>query len=192
MDADASDVALVVLGAGFGSRFAEGDKLSAPFRGKAVAHHLLDAISPFRFGRRILVHHGQPEWSARYKEDGFTLVENRDRQNGMVSSLHLGAEAATGLTRIMVCLADMPLVTSDHIGDLLLQSFHQGCPAVASSGGDYRGPPAIFSAALLSALPRTGEGGARSLLTDAVLVHCDAAFLRDIDTVDDLNAIEQF
>lgn len=189
MEADASQVALIVLGAGLGSRFAGGDKLGADYRGKPVAHHVLAAVAPFSWGRKVLVHHGRPQWSDLFAENGFELVENEEREQGMLSSLHLGAEAARELPRAMICLADMPLIESGLIAALLARADEVESVAVASQAGDYRGPPAVFATHLLRGLPKAGEGGARSLLKDAVFVDCDSDQLRDIDTVEDLKSL---
>jgi len=188
---DASKVALIVLGAGRGSRFVEGDKLGTELRRKPVAHHVLSAVSPFRWGRKILVHHGLPNWSELFAEHGFELIENTDQENGMLSSLHLGAEAASGFPKSLICLADMPLIESTLIASLLERSAETGKGAVASRSGDYRGPPAVFARHLLHSLPKSGEGGARGLLKDAVFVDCDAKLLRDIDTMEDLQYLAQ-
>lgn len=189
MEADASQVALIVLGAGLGSRFAGGDKLGADYKGKPVAHYVLAAVAPFNWGKKVLVHHGRPQWSGLFSEHGFELVENEERAQGMLSSLHLGAETAGNLPRAMICLADMPLIESGVIAALLARAGEAGSAAVASRSGDYRGPPAVFATHLLRSLPKTGEGGARGLLKDGVFVDCDSSLLRDIDTVEDLKSL---
>ncbi|NKC52029.1 NTP transferase domain-containing protein [Ochrobactrum cytisi] len=55
----ASDIAVVVLGAGAGKRFGSGDKLNQKLADKPVAHHILGSLAPFQWGRKILVHHGK-------------------------------------------------------------------------------------------------------------------------------------
>lgn len=186
---DASDIALIVLAAGYGTRFGHGDKLAQPLDGRPLAHHVLETVDRFRWGRRILVCRGSAEWVDGFRARGFAVRINDDRDSGMLGSVHVGLDAAQGFGRVAIFLADMPLIDQEHIGRLIdLSAASQG-RIVASKGGTYRGPPAIIPVDNLRNLPRSGEGGARSLLQGALFVESDAAHLRDVDTVEDLRGL---
>jgi molybdenum cofactor cytidylyltransferase len=178
--------AVIVLGAGLSSRFGKADKLGALVAGKPLSHHILSALHPFDWTCKTLVCQGRSAWVGAYVKAGFAIVENAEPERGMLSSLRLGVNGMADQSMVMVCLADMPFVTADHIARLLsLAASTKDC-AVASQAADYRGPPAIFSAAELKKLPASGEGGARSLLAHALFIACPTDEVRDIDTNLDL------
>lgn len=186
---DASSVAVIVLGAGTGSRFGREDKLGAFLAGKPLAHHILPALRPFNWAEKILVYRNNPSWIAAYQAEAFSLVRNNDSKRGMLGSLHAGCIAAAGHAKILVCLADMPLLDSGHIARLMSEAENAKSMIVASRGAGYHGPPAIFPAEALMHLPTSGEGGARSLLTNALFVDCAVGTLFDVDTRQDLDVI---
>ena len=177
-------IAVAVLGAGLGSRFG-GDKLAAPLRGRPLAHHLLAALDGFDWPQKLLVCRGTPGWADAYARAGFTLVRLEDARRGMLGSLHAAAARAGGDGRILVCLADMPLVKPAHLRRLL--DLARDWPgAIASRAPGYRGPPSILPLPALRALPPEGEGGGRALLGDARFVDGPAAMFADVDRPEDL------
>ncbi|MFP1644595.1 nucleotidyltransferase family protein [Pontitalea aquivivens] len=188
---DASGIAAIVLGAGFGTRFGAGDKLAQGLDGRAVAHHVLRVIDPFRWGARVLVCRDGAGWAGAFADRGFQIRINDQAERGMLGSLHLGAAVAAGCARVAVFLADMPRIDPRHVARLVQLSDAAPDRIVASAAGAYRGPPAIIPTDRLKALPHSGEGGARSLLRDALIVQADAATLADVDTADDLAALHR-
>ncbi len=186
----AASVAVIVLAAGFGSRFGDGDKLGALLAGKPVAHHILSTLQSFDWARKILVCRSNAGWAEAFQNDGFSIVHNDDAGQGMLGSLRAGVLAAGDRLRTLICLADMPLVSGEHILRLLSVAEQEDDWVIASTADTYRGPPAIFPVGALMQLPSRGEGGARSLLTNALFVDCDIAQLMDIDTQPDLQIAE--
>lgn len=183
--------ALLVLGAGLSQRFGEADKLDQDLGGQPVALHALATLAGFPWAARLLVCRPAAPWAEAYRHAGFELVINDQPEGGMLWSLHLGVTQAEGAAAVLVALADMPLVTADHI-HRLLDSFHQNPgQAVATSGGGYLGPPAIFPRQALCGLPRQGEGGARSLLGTALRVPIEGPLRADIDTVEGLEQVRR-
>lgn len=184
-------VAVVVLGGGLGTRFAGGDKLGAMLDGKPVAHHVLAAVRPFAWSRKILVCRDSSSWAQAYEAEGFTQASIPKAEHGMLGSIHRALEEVADQQQVLICLADMPLVTSHHVGRLL-SAFRIGLgPIIASRSEIYRGPPAVIPTARLRELPKSGEGGARSLLAEAEFVDAPEALFHDIDTVDDLEAVRE-
>lgn len=188
---DASGIAAIVLGAGFGTRFGRGDKLAQMLGGRPLAHHVLETIDPFHWGARVLVCRDGAGWAGAFAERGFQIRINDQADRGMLGSLHLGAAAVAGCARVAVFLADMPLIAPRHVARLVQLSDAFPDRVVASAADSYRGPPAIIPTDRLKALPHSGEGGARSLLHDALIVQADAATLVDVDTGDDLAALHR-
>ena len=188
---DASTVAVLVLGAGLGSRFKGGDKLAQILGGKPVAHHILSTLKPFNWGQRILVCRGEPQWAETYAAQGFVLASRPDAESGMLGSIHRGLMEVAGQTHILICLADMPLISQEHLNRLLEARRTDPGSAIASRSHSYRGVPAIFPVSDLSSLPQSGEGGARGLLENAKFVDAsDPSLLIDIDTAQDLEQLQ--
>jgi molybdenum cofactor cytidylyltransferase len=187
---DASAIAVLVLGAGAGSRYADGDKLSAMLGGKPVAHHILQVVDGFSWAQRIVTCRDYAPWTQAYSDAGFTLALTENMETGMLGSLHRGLREISQ-ERVLICLADMPLVPRLHIEQLLQSAQFCAAPVIASASGDYRGPPALCRTEYLRALPLAGEGGARSLLPQADFVEQPAPAFADIDTVNDFETIRQ-
>jgi molybdenum cofactor cytidylyltransferase len=181
----AEGIVAIVLAAGLASRFG-GDKLLHDYRGRPLAGHIADTLAGMGL-RRIAV--CPPAPSVRiglFASRGFEVASNAEPGRGLASSLAIGAAAAiaSGADRALVCLADMPNVTVEHLWRLLAESKDHA--AVATSAAGIRSPPAVFTAALLPGLTRlTGDTGARDLLRSAAAVEADAALVRDFDVPGD-------
>ena len=90
---------------------------------------------------------------------------------------------------MLVCLGDMPFVTSDLLDQVLARATDE--VASAATDGQIRCPPACFPKKYYSDLSNlTSDAGARDILRalpEAALVHTSAAELVDVDTRDDLS-----
>jgi molybdenum cofactor cytidylyltransferase len=179
-------VVAVVLAAGLSQRFG-GDKLLHPLRGKPIAAHIGDTLATMSFVHRIAISSDDPARRALFAARGLTIIENPDPARGMASSLALAARRAIDLDAdaMLVCLADMPNVTTAHLLALIEASTHND--VVATVSADTRSPPAIFARSVLpQLLELTGDQGARSLLGTATVIEAPADLVRDIDTPGDL------
>jgi len=183
------DIAVVVLAAGSSRRFGPTDKLEQKLDGQPLAFHIADTLSQLDFRWRLAVCQSAdgevPEGLARR---GFEIVINPDPDRGQASSLALGAKraGALGAPALLVALADMPAVSAGHLRTLVEQFSTDPQRIVASAGGRYRGPPAIFPAALFETLMElTGDGGARHLIRGGTFVEGDEAQFRDFDVPED-------
>ncbi|OIS92841.1 NTP transferase domain-containing protein [Brucella cytisi] len=188
----ASDIAVVVLGAGAGKRFGSGDKLNQKLADKPVAHYILDSLAPFQWGRKILVHHGKAPWHDAFIANGFVLAPVAQLTGGMLGSIHNGLTQVIYERHVLLCLADMPLVSVPHLTGLLALFRASNRAIVASRSPNFRGPPAIIPLARLELLPKTGEGGVRALLNEARFLDADDQQFADIDTAGDLEKIRIF
>jgi molybdenum cofactor cytidylyltransferase len=187
---DARDIAAILLAAGGSRRFGADDKLLALLGGEPLALHAARCVVELAPGRRIAVcRDGDGPLARRLSALDFEIVVNPDPEAGLSQSLARGiAQAARGTeAAALVCLADMPFVGVAHLRSLLARFDAADAPAVASTDGSARMPPALFARSLFGALQETkGDRGAKALLADAVLVEADDGELADIDRPEDL------
>lgn len=181
-------IAAVVLAAGLSTRFG-GDKLVYPHAGKPLAAHIADTLAALPLSWRIAIVPPAPSPRGElFAERGFELVTNPDPREGMGASLALGARRATelGAAALLVCLADMPNVTTVHLMRLIDAS--ESNDPVATGFDNSRGPPAVFSSRLFPELAAiSGDHGAKHLLASATLIAAPPGLARDFDTSADFN-----
>ncbi|MGB5724507.1 MAG: nucleotidyltransferase family protein, partial [Parasphingorhabdus sp.] len=187
---EGSGIMLALLAAGQSRRFGDRDKLSAMLGEKVLGLHAAETGAELPFIRKLVIgspmHDCAPQWGAL----GYQIIANEEAAQGQATSVRLAAAQAIEVKAGALCimLADMPFVTSDHIGRLIA-AFEQsgGTSTVASARNGRAMPPAIFpSAAFETLIALKGDSGARSLLADAKLVKADDPILLDIDTGADL------
>ncbi len=186
--------ACVILAAGAATRFG-GNKLSAMLHGQMLGLYAAQTICALGFGRVVAVcDPAQIGLCDAYRDLGIEIVANAHPDAGQSASLQMGVAALAALSpaSVMITLADMPFVTSDHLRALYRAYDAAGAlrPA-ASHNGDAQLPPAILPEALYRSLAQPlaelqADHGAKSYLADAILVHGDAEMLRDIDHADQL------
>ncbi len=122
------------------------------------------------------------------------IVENREWEQGMGSSIRVGMEAlltkpAAELEAVLLMLCDQPQVSAQTLNRLLDAHRSTDHPIVASEYGQTLGVPALFSRALFPELARlTGAEGAKQIIQrhrdQAIGVPCPEGLV-DIDTPDD-------
>ena len=175
---------VVLLAAGQGKRFGR-DKLTADFRGRPLWESAAQTAETTDLVERVLV--VGPN-SAINSRPGWKRVENSEADQGMGTSIATGVGALTECDRVIVMLADMPLVSRTHLARLLTA---QGVAFTRYSDGT-AGCPAIFPRPVFPLLESlTGDRGARGLrLADAELKEpdCDSE-LSDVDTARDLERL---
>lgn len=187
-------VSVAVLAAGHSRRFGMQDKLAAKFRGEMLGVQVCRTLSTLSFAHRWVItashaHACRPAW----QRAGFTLAVNNNAESGMGTSVAKAAELASSVNarRLLICLADMPLVTQTHFRALIAQSDGADALSVTATRAGQNGqpmPPAIFGYALLPQLARiSGDIGARAMLRRAAWVAAPPETLIDIDTPAALN-----
>ena len=184
-------IAAVLLAAGRGMRFG-GNKLEAMLHDQMLGFHAAQTLAGLGCGHRFAIHDPAHGAFARGLNDlGFTRIDNVAPENGLSHSLALAANAALGIdaTHMLVCLADMPFVTAQHLNALIGRRSDQ---IIASAIGNARLPPALFPRACWPALTElTGDAGARPLLQGAIAIQGSPDMLADIDTRADLHRSSQ-
>ncbi len=180
---------VAVLAAGSASRFG-GGKLDAMLAGKPVGQWVLDAVVEAGLEPgMIVVPPRAPDFA---QHSGWALLTNINASDGLGTSLSLAACAALGQGRpMLLLLADMPLVTASHIGQLLA-----GGELAATTYPDGKaGVPAFFPVDALDKLSLwTGEGGAGQFLNSKnglLRIPAKEEMLVDVDRPVDIARAEE-
>ena len=187
----------ILLAAGRGTRFG-GNKLEAMLGDTMLGVHAARTLAGTGCGPLFAVHNpAHAALAAALIGEGFTLLTNENVDAGLSHSLALAAKAAltTDAGALLICLADMPLVTRDHLSALLAAHRTHSDRIIASQADGQadgtRSPPAIFPRAVWGMLASLGgDAGARGLLKDALCVNAPASLLVDVDTPAALAAIK--
>lgn len=183
-------IAAILLAAGKSERFGTDDKLMAMLDGRPLVAHAAATLKGMEFGALIAVcaAHGQAQHVV--EAQGFAIVHPPQHRAEMAHSIAAGVKAAAALPDIdaaLLCLADMPHVSRDHIRAIISAHDGTGDPTVASSDGAAAMPPALFGRGYFAQLQNLrGDSGAKALLQNARLIYADKATLADIDRIEDL------
>lgn len=177
----------IVLAAGASERFGS-DKLLAPLDGRPLLQHVLDAATASSVDDVIVVvGHAADAVLAAVRLGRARAVVNPDHALGQSTSLRAGLRAAAGADAGVVLLGDQPRVTAALVDALIERWRVSRSPAVVSSRGGRRSPPAIIGRELWPAIDDlTGDVGARELLVgrEGVAVLDVTPALGSLDDVD--------
>jgi molybdenum cofactor cytidylyltransferase len=189
-------IVAVVLAAGLGKRMG-GNKMLADFGGQPMIVATVQNILASGVDEVVVVTgHGHDAVSEALSNLKVRLVHNPDYATGMASSLRVGVAAVGSADAVVVCLGDMPRVSSAVI-DRMIAAFnpteHRSI-IVPTHKGQY-GNPVMWGAEHFARLTSlSGDKGARSLIGDlkseATEIEADAGVLMDADTPEDLAALK--
>ncbi len=192
----APHVAAVVLAAGLGSRMG-GAKMIADVGGEPMIRHVVRAAKGAQVAETVVVlGHDADAVRAALDGEDVVLVPNPDYAAGLSASLKAGIAAVGGRAdAAVVCLGDMPGVTSAQI-DRLLAAFApaEGRGIVVPTHRGKRGNPVLWGAGYFPEIARlSGDAGAKSLLASHADDVCeveagDDGVLTDLDTAEALAA----
>ncbi len=188
-----AQTALILLAAGASKRFDAGDKLLADLRGKPVLAHAAHVLQDQIVGTRIAVVGTDQEARANVAAmAGWNVIRNPDARNGQATSLLAGLRAAAEqpeIDYVLILLADMPLVSEQHLM-ALQKTMHDAAPAAMSLVDGALCPPAIVSRKAFYDLMRIeGDQGAKHVIARlpgmrSISMPTNEAI--DIDTIEDL------
>ncbi len=187
------NITLAVLAAGRGARFG-GRKLEAMIDGVMIGTMTAARLGPLDFGARFVV--ADPADTAlveAFAALGFTVVANDQPDAGLSRSVSLAAQAAqsSDAEALLICLADMPNVPSEHITEMA-RAFGVSPHVIASAVGGVAMPPALFPRSQFPRLAALSGGeGAKPMLAGATLIEAEAWSMADVDTPEDLAAISR-
>jgi len=155
----------VVLAAGLSSRAGSLNKLLLPVAGKPLAAHATDVALASRARYvHVVTGHQAETLTAALDDRPLKFVHNPAYPTGMSSSIATGIRSlADDSEGVIICLADMPLVASNHL-DLLIENYDPGRICAPFYRGR-RGNPVLFGSTFFEDLLQlTGDTGARQLL----------------------------
>lgn len=190
-------VAAVVLAAGQSRRMGGPNKLLATLDGKPLVRRAAEAALASRASSVTVVTGHQAESVRRaVAELDVQLVHNPEFEQGLSASLRTGIVALpSNVDGAVVCLADMPGVTSGTI-DRLIEAFRpeEGARIVVPTADGKRGNPVLWSKAYFDALRNiAGDVGARHLIgenSEAVVeVELGRAVTLDLDTPEAMRSV---
>jgi len=170
-----------------------GHKLLAAFDGQSLIRRSVSAALASDCQKVVVVTgYRSKDISAQIVDLSCEVAHNADYQSGMAGSLRTGVEAASkdGADAIMILLADMPRLSTEHLVVLIAAFRSSGGKAmVRAVGGGSPGNPVIFPNRCFDDLRKLrGDVGARSLigtgLVPVVDVEIGDAALVDVDTVE--------
>ncbi len=181
----------VVLAAGSSTRFGRTKQLEQ-FEGMSLAAGALRKAESVCGKRSVLVTGKDWQEVATTCEPlaGYFVINN-DYEQGLASSIACGVRSvAESADAILLMLADLPLVTTEHLTKLVNAWAESPRTIVASAFEDTLGPPVVFPKADFHALLQlTGDRGAQPII-DAnkervQAIACEEAAF-DIDRPEDL------
>ena len=185
---------VVLLAAGAGSRFhGGGHKLSAkivePSTGRVrtvIEQSLANAVAA-DIGPVVVVTGAVADVVPAHQLDAITICHNARWEDGQITSLHAGIDAARslGATTVVVGLADQPFIDP---AAWRIVADAAGPIAVATYDGR-RANPVRLDAEVWDLLPTTGDEGARTLMRvrpELVREVACPGSPADIDTTEDL------
>ena len=177
-------VGAILLAAGRSSRFGAGHKLLAPWRGKPLVAHAVDAIAAAGLPPPIVVL-GHDEAAVRNALAGHDVqfVTAPEWAEGMGRSLAAGIAAVPAdWDAALICLGDMPAVEPGLIAALVATPGELVVPLWdGRRGHPVRWPRAAFT----RLLALTGDNGGKAAMADYTVTEVaapSAACLVDIDT----------
>lgn len=181
----------VILAAGRSSRFGA-TKQTVEFEEVPLVQRAAETAAAV-CGERVITiigHDRENVLDAMNSQSGFVLV-NEDYEDGLGTSIAAAARVCRRCSDAMLLLlADQPLVTAEHLENLIAAWSGSSNEIVSTTYDGTRGPPVLFPRNTFEALCRlSGDRGARAVLRDPryelKTVRFEPAAI-DIDTPDDL------
>ncbi len=184
-------IAIVLLAAGQSRRMGPHNKLVMPLAGKPLVRRMVEMILQARPAQVVVVTGHEPAVvAAAVAGLPVTVTHNPNYRDGLSTSLQAGlAAVAPDMEGAMICLADMPSLTTRHFRDLMAGFDPAGGKAIGvPTHNGKRGNPVLWSRDLFVQMREiAGDVGAKALIgANESLVYevefGDTAVLTDLDT----------
>lgn len=191
-----SRTAAILLAAGRSLRHPGQHKLYRPLRGSPLGLHAARTIADLAPAAMVAVcSEATRELMPDLTALGFETAWNENPDRGLASSLAIGVRAARShaVDAVLICLADMPFVSSGHLQALVARL--DSATGVMAVGSRFAGsatimPPAVFGGEMIDRLlTLEGDRGAGALLMQGAAIEVSSEELADLD---DPSAFEGF
>ena len=194
-------ISAIVLAAGTSGRMGDANKLFLNFHEKTIVQHVIENVLDSSVSEVVVVGSElSMERLASFNYQSVRLVENKEYQRGMTSSIQRGVEASNKeADGFMICLGDQPTIDSA-IYSQLVEAFDRTNSEgkkniVVPFHENKQGNPVIFSSYYKQdILVHEAPEGCRGILHSAqpYIKQVDiknASVLNDIDTKEDYKAL---
>jgi molybdenum cofactor cytidylyltransferase len=191
-----SEVSVIVLAAGGGSRFG-GGKLLAKLGGRPIIETVLHNLREAPVDEIIVVVGADAQRLRGVCEAyGVRIVANEEWERGQSTSVLAGLRACGGEAAV-VLLGDQPFIGAEAV-ERLVSAFSEGAKVAVATYGGKRRNPVLFSREVWPLLEAelAGDEGARSVLRRhpelVVEVPCEeVGDPADVDTKEDLRRLQE-
>jgi molybdenum cofactor cytidylyltransferase len=160
---------IVILAAGASSRMGSPKQLLF-YKGKTLLRHAIDeAVNTNADCVVVVVGANAALYLHEIDVTRVAVVENKEWQNGMASSLIVGLEMllkqGPQIEGVIFMLCDQPFVSSAVLNDLMKRYTETNKPIVVSNYGETTGPPAFFHQSFFDELMKLkGDEGAKKII----------------------------
>ncbi len=181
----------IVLAGGSSRRMGEDNKLTMDVAGKPLICHVIDALQEASVETIVVVTgYGASEVQDALKGRDVGFVHNERFAQGVATSLRKGLSSLpVYLDAVLICLADMPLVKSQVLNEMIAAFQSATRPAIILPVFDgKRGNPVLWDLQFAEILHSvTGDTGARHLIEQnryavTEVETSDTGILFDVDT----------
>lgn len=160
-------IGVIVLAAGGSSRMGSPKQL-LPYGGQTLIRRAAQAAVASNCDRvAVVIGSDAPQMMRELEDLPVSVVENRNWQTGMSSSIRAGLDdlCRHELDGVLLMLCDQPFVTAAILNDLVNTHRKTGKPIVASSYETTKGVPAFFHRDLFTELTSlSADEGARRII----------------------------
>ena len=160
--------AILILAAGESKRMGEPKQL-LPYNNSTLLLHTIEQANSIKYADVFIVigaHFSDVFKSIRGQKA--TILKNNNWEDGMGSSISKGVELIkkkNNYDRVLVTLADTPLITQEHYEELISLSDETGKRIILTNYEEISGVPAIFDKSLFNELSILADNeGARPVV----------------------------
>ena len=141
-------ITAIVLAAGKSSRMGEENKMLLPFRSTTIIGAVLAALNKSLVDEIIVVDRQFSNLGSLIENNSSVqVVMNKDAEKGLTTSVQCGVNAASELSKgYLICLGDMPLLTSEDYNILINRFIKVSSKVIILPiHNNKRGNPVLFS-----------------------------------------------
>jgi molybdenum cofactor cytidylyltransferase len=166
------ELAVILLAAGSSSRMGQSKQLLS-FDGRPLLLRSAEAALGAGANKTFVVLGANEETHRKIVQHlPLEIISNPDWEKGMGTSLRRGLtsalESVPGMEAAMIVVCDQPLITSEHLKNLIRKYRSSKSAIVASAYANTIGVPALFDQSLFQQLLAVEDGqGAKKILMDS-------------------------